>query len=66
MTIYKTMQNLIDCRLASFGELVWAYRRYMEQGGRQCLPIPKSTNFLGGIDINSISYIFYRAIKVGV
>lgn len=65
MTQYITIQNLIDCRLASPKELVLAYRRYMEQGDGQCLPMPKSTHFLGGIDINSKDFLFYKCIKVG-
>lgn len=64
MTQYKTINNLIQCRLASLGELIWAYRRYMENGGR-CMPVPKS-GYIGGIDINSLDYLVYRAIKVGV
>lgn len=64
MTQYKTIQNLIQCGLATTQELILAYTNYVDQGG-QCLPIPKSTNFLGGIDINSLDYLVYRAVKVG-
>lgn len=62
MTIYKTMQNLMECRLASLGELISAYRRHMGQGGR-CLPIPKEP--LGGTNLNSMDFLFYKSIKVG-
>lgn len=65
MTQYKTINNLIQCRLATPYELVQAYRRHMEQGG-QCLPMPKSTHFLGGTNINSKDFLFYKALKVGV
>ena len=63
MTEYITIQNLIDCRLASPKELILAYKRHMEQGGK-CLPIPKET--LGGTNINSKDFLFYKCIKVGV
>ena len=62
MTQYKTIQNLIDCRLASPKELILAYKRHMEQGG-QCLPLPKEP--LGGTNINSKDFLFYKALKVG-
>lgn len=65
MTQYKTINNLIQCRLASPEELILAYRKHIKQGG-QCLPIPKSTNFLGGIDINSKDFLFYKAVKIGI
>lgn len=65
MTQYKTIQNLIDSGLFSPEELISAYRRHIKQGG-QCLPMPKSEHFLGGIDINSKDFLFYKAIKVGV
>lgn len=64
MTQYKTIQNLIQCRLASPKELILAYKRHMEQGGK-CLPMPKSTHFLGGTNINSKDFLFYKALKVG-
>lgn len=64
MTEYITLQNLIDCRLATTQELISAYRRHMDQGGK-CLPMPKSEHFLGGIDINSKDFLFYKCIKVG-
>lgn len=63
MTKYITIQNLIDCRLASPKELVLAYKRHIKQGGK-CLPIPKES--LCGTDINSKDFLFYKAIKVGV
>ena len=63
MAQYKTIQNLIDCRLASPKELVLAYKRHIKQGGK-CLPIPKET--LGGTNINSKDFLFYKALKVGV
>ena len=63
MTQYITIQNLIDCRLASPKELILAYKRHMGQGGK-CLPIPKET--LGGTNINSKDFLFYKCIKVGV
>lgn len=62
MTEYITIQNLIDCRLASPKELILAYKRHIEQGGR-CIPIPKEP--LGGTDINSKDFLFYKCIKVG-
>ena len=62
MTQYITIQNLIDCRLATPYELVQAYKKHIKQGGR-CIPIPKET--LGGIDINSKDFLFYKCIKVG-
>lgn len=62
MTEYITLQNLIDCRLATTQELISAYRRHMGQGGK-CLPIPKET--LGGTNINSKDFLFYKCIKVG-
>lgn len=64
MTIYKTMQNLINCGLASHEELILAYRRHIKQGGR-CMPMPKSVHFLGGVNINSLDFVFYKCIKVG-
>ena len=63
MTQYITIQNLIDCRLASPKELILAYTRHMGQGGK-CLPIPKEV--IGGTNINSKDFLFYKAIKVGV
>ena len=63
MTQYITIQNLIDCRLASPKELVLAYKRHIKQGGR-CIPMPKEP--LGGTNINSKDFLFYKAIKVGV
>lgn len=65
MTQYKTIQNLIDCGLASHEELILAYRRHVKQGGR-CIPIPKSEHFLGGIDINSKDFLFYKAVRIGI
>lgn len=62
MTKYKTIQNLIDCRLATPYELVQAYKKHIKQGGR-CIPIPKEP--LGGTDINSKDFLFYKALKVG-
>lgn len=62
MTQYKTIQNLIDCRLASPKELILAYTRHMGQGGK-CLPMPKEP--LGGTNINSKDFLFYKALKVG-
>lgn len=64
MTQYITIQNLIDCRLATPYELVQAYKKHIKQGGK-CLPMPKSEHFLGGIDINSKDFLFYKCIKVG-
>lgn len=63
MTQYITIQNLIDCRLATPYELVQAYKKHIKQGGR-CIPIPKEP--LGGTDLNSKDFLFYKAIKVGV
>lgn len=63
MTEYITIQNLIDCRLATTQELILAYKKHMDQGGR-CIPIPKET--LGGTNINSKDFLFYKCIKVGV
>lgn len=63
MTEYITIQNLIDCRLATTQELILAYKKHMDQGGR-CIPIPKEP--LGGTDINSKDFLFYKALKVGV
>lgn len=63
MTWYITIQNLIDCRLATTQELILAYKKHMDQGGR-CIPIPKEP--LGGTDINSKDFLFYKALKVGV
>ena len=63
MTQYKTIQNLIDCRLASPKELVLAYKRHIGQGGK-CLPMPKEV--IGGTNINSKDFLFYKALKVGV
>ena len=62
MTQYKTINNLIDCRLATTQELILAYKRHMEQGGK-CLPIPKEP--LGGTNLNSKDFLFYKALKVG-
>lgn len=62
MTEYITIQNLIDCRLATTQELILAYKKHMDQGGR-CIPIPKEP--LGGTDINSKDFLFYKALKVG-
>lgn len=62
MTQYKTINNLIDCRLATPYELILAYKRHMEQGGK-CLPMPKEV--IGGTNINSKDFLFYRALKVG-
>ena len=62
MTQYKTIQNLIDCRLASPKELILAYTRHMGQGGK-CLPMPKEP--LGGTNINSKDFLFYKALKIG-
>ena len=62
MTQYKTIQNLINCRLASPKELILAYTRHMGQGGK-CLPMPKEP--LGGTNINSKDFLFYKALKVG-
>lgn len=63
MTQYKTIQNLIDCRLATPYELIQAYEKHIKQGGR-CIPMPKEP--LGGTDLNSKDFLFYKAIKVGV
>lgn len=63
MAQYKTIQNLIDCRLATPYELILAYTRHMGQGGK-CLPIPKEV--IGGTNINSKDFLFYKCIKVGV
>lgn len=63
MTEYKTINNLIDCRLATTQELLLAYTKHMDQGG-QCLPIPKEP--LGGTNLNSKDFLFYKALKVGV
>lgn len=63
MTQYITIQNLIDCRLATPYELVQAYKKHMDQGNGQCLPIPKEP--LGGTNINSKDFLFYKCIKVG-
>ena len=65
MTQYKTIQNLIDVGLFSSEELILAYRRHIKQGGR-CIPIPKSEHFLGGIDINSKDFLFYKAVRIGI
>ena len=65
MTQYKTIQNLIDSGLFSPEELILAYRRHIKQGGR-CIPVPKSTHFLGGIDINSKDFLFYKAVRIGI
>ena len=62
MTQYKTIQNLIECGLATPYELISAYKRHMEQGGR-CIPIPKEP--LGGTNLNSKDFLFYKALKVG-
>lgn len=62
MTQYKTINNLIQCRLATTQELILAYKKHMDQGGR-CIPIPKEP--LGGTDINSKDFLFYKCIKVG-
>lgn len=62
MTQYKTIDNLIQCGLATPYELILAYKRHMRQGGR-CIPIPKEP--LGGTDINSKDFLFYKALKVG-
>lgn len=63
MTEYITIQNLIQCGLATTQELILAYKKHMNQGGK-CLPIPKET--LGGTNINSKDFLFYKCIKVGV
>lgn len=63
MTEYITIQNLIQCGLATTQELILAYKKHMDQGGK-CLPIPKEP--LGGTNINSKDFLFYKAIKVGV
>lgn len=63
MAQYITIQNLIDCGLATTQELILAYKKHMDQGGK-CLPIPKET--LGGTNINSKDFLFYKCLKVGV
>lgn len=63
MTQYKTIDNLIQCGLATTQELILAYKRHIKQGGK-CLPIPKEP--LGGTNINSKDFLFYKALKVGV
>ena len=63
MTQYKTIDNLIQCGLATTQELILAYRKHIKQGGR-CIPMPKEP--LGGTDLNSKDFLFYKAIKVGV
>lgn len=63
MNVYITLQNLIDCRLATPYELILAYTRHIGQGGKY-LPIPKEP--LGGTNINSKDFLFYKCIKVGV
>lgn len=62
MNVYITLQNLIDCGLATPHELVQAYKKHIKQGGR-CIPIPKEP--LGGTNINSKDFLFYKCIKVG-
>ena len=62
MTQYKTIDNLIQCGLATTQELILAYKKHMNQGGK-CLPIPKEP--LGGTNINSKDFLFYKCIKVG-
>ena len=63
MAQYITIQNLIDCRLATTQELILAYKKHIKQGGK-CLPIPKEP--LGGTNLNGKDFLFYKAIKVGV
>lgn len=63
MTQYITIQNLIQCGLATTQELILAYKKHMDQGGK-CLPIPKEV--IGGTNINSKDFLFYKALKVGV
>ena len=63
MNYYKTIQNLIDCGLATKEELVKAYAKTGKK-----LPVPKETFLQGDMkytstNINSKDFIFYKLVK---
>lgn len=60
---YKTIENLIQCGLATEKELVKAYAQTEKE-----LPVPKDTIVQGDMkytstDINSKDFIFYKLVK---
>lgn len=63
MNYYKTIQNLIDCGLATKEELVKAYAKTGKE-----LPVPKETFIQGDMkytstNINSADFLFYKAVQ---
>ena len=63
MNFYKTIQNLIDCSLATKEELIKAYAKTGKE-----LPVPKETFLQGDMkytstNINSKDFIFYKLVK---
>ena len=63
MNFYKTIQNLLDCKLATKEELIKAYAKTGKG-----LPVPKDTILQGDMkytstNINSKDFIFYKLVK---
>ena len=63
MNFYKTIQNLIDCGLATKEELIKAYAKTGKK-----LPVPKETFIQGDMkytstNINSADFLFYKAVQ---
>ena len=63
MNYYKTIQNLIDCGLATKEELIKAYAKTGKE-----LPVPKETFIQGDMkytstNINSADFLFYKAVQ---
>ena len=63
MKYYTTIQNLIDCGLATKEELVKAYAKTGKK-----LPVPKETFIQGDMkytscNINSADFLFYKAVQ---
>ena len=63
MNFYKTIQNLLDCGLATKEELVKAYAKTGKE-----LPVPKETFIQGDMkytstNINSADFLFYKAVQ---
>ena len=63
MNYYKTIQNLIDCGLATKEELVKAYAKTGKE-----LPVPKETFIQDDMkytscNINSADFLFYKAVQ---
>ena len=63
MKYYTTIQNLIDCKLATKEELVKAYAKTGKE-----LPVPKEYWYHEGkkytsCNINSADFLFYKAVQ---